>query len=76
MWRRKYRKRVGIVAGILLFFGILAFLGNFVWTIEVVGNETVSSDEILDFLKEEGLKIGSYKSALIRGSWNEKHYWN
>ena len=25
MWRRKYRKRVGIVAGILLFFGILAF---------------------------------------------------
>ena len=64
MWRRKYRKRVGIVAGILLFFGILAFLGNFVWTIEVVGNETVSSDEILDFLKEEGLKIGSYKSAL------------
>ena len=34
------------------------------WTIEVVGNETVSSDEILDFLEEEGLKIGSYKSAL------------
>lgn len=64
MWRRKYRKRVGLVVGILLFFGILAFLGNFVWTIEVVGNETVSSDEILDFLEEEGLKIGSYKSAL------------
>lgn len=37
MWRRKYRKRVGLVVGILLFFGILSFLGNFVWTIEVVG---------------------------------------
>lgn len=64
VWRRKYRRRVGFVAGILLFFGILTFLGNFVWTIEVVGNETVSSDEILDYLKEEGLKVGSYKKAL------------
>lgn len=64
VWQRKYRKRMGIVLGIVVFFGILVFLGNFVWTIEVVGNETVSSDEITDFLAEQGLKIGSYKGSL------------
>ena len=63
-WRKKYRRRVGLAVGVGLFLGILAFLGNFVWTIEVVGNEIVSSDEILDYLQEQGLKVGSFKSSL------------
>lgn len=63
-WRRKYRRRVGLAVGIGLFLGILAFLGNFVWTIQVVGNEMVSSDEILDYLQEQGLKVGAFKNSL------------
>ncbi len=63
-WRKKYRRRVGLAVGVGLFLGILLFLGNFVWTIEVVGNEMVSSDEILDYLQEQGLKVGSFKSSL------------
>ena len=64
MWKKKYRRRVGLAAGVVVFLGILGLLGNFVWTIDVVGNELVSSDAILDYLAEQGLKVGAFKHSL------------
>ncbi len=56
----RYRHRLGIVAGIVVFLSVLTILSNFVWAIEVVGTETVDEQEIVSQLEELGLKIGSY----------------
>ncbi len=56
----RYRHRLGIVTGIVVFLSALTILSNFVWAIEVVGAETVDEQEIVSQLEELGLKIGSY----------------
>lgn len=56
----RYRHRLGIVAGIVVFLSVLTILSNFVWAIEVVGTETVDEQEVISQLEELGLKIGSY----------------
>ena len=60
----KYKKRK-------IFFLLLAFiitgilmLSNFVWNIEIVGNESISKDEILQSLKDDGLTIGRLKNKV------------
>ena len=60
----KYKKRK-IFAGILVVAVILiAIMANFVWNIEITGNESISKEEILLALQEEGLKTGTYKGKL------------
>jgi similar to stage IV sporulation protein len=39
-------------------------MANFVWNIEISGNENISKEEILIALEEEGLKTGAYKVNL------------
>lgn len=60
----KYRKRkvFALFLGIILLM-ILA-LSNFVWNIEIQGNETIEKQELLQTLKEEGLTIGTLKSKI------------
>lgn len=60
----KYKKRK-IFVGILVVASILiAIMANFVWNIEITGNENISKEEILLALQEEGLKTGTYKGNL------------
>ncbi|SHH92551.1 similar to stage IV sporulation protein [Sporobacter termitidis DSM 10068] len=56
----KLRKRYVLLAGMLLMFLTVWGLSMFVWEIDVQGNETVSSQEILASLKELGVGIGSF----------------
>ena len=60
----KYRKRkiVFVLLFIVLIFSIS--FSTFVWNIEVIGNETISKEEIIDNLKESGLFIGKSKIGL------------
>ena len=60
----KYKYRFGIFAGIILFFVILQILSSFVWVIEVKGNKTVESDEILNACREIGINIGIDKNSI------------
>lgn len=60
----KYKKRK-------IFFLLLAFilvgiliLSNFVWNIEIVGNESIPEEELVQSLKEDGLSIGSLKNKI------------
>ena len=39
-------------------------MSNFVWNIEITGNTTISSEELMQTLKEEGLNIGTLKSKI------------
>ena len=60
----KYKKRkifVGILAITVI---LIAVMANFVWNIEVTGNDSISKQEVLFALEEEGLKIGTYKGNL------------
>lgn len=64
----KYKKRK-IFALILIIVAILiSAMANFVWNIEVTGNENISKEEILTALEEEGLKLGSYKGKIDANS--------
>ncbi len=57
---RKYRRRNGfIIAGAVAVF-LLVFLQNFVWTIEINGNENVSDFQILSAAHGNGLKTGTF----------------
>lgn len=60
----KYKKRKAfLIFLILILIGIIA-MSNFVWNIEISGNEKISDTEILQALEEEGLKLGVLKSKI------------
>ncbi|WP_040196462.1 sporulation protein YqfD [Candidatus Soleaferrea massiliensis] len=61
---RKYRKRIGVLVGILSCLIFLGIMSNFVWEIEVTGNENIEPQVILSQLEEMGLKKGVLKSSL------------
>lgn len=60
----KYRKRK--LAFIFVFLAILfsIVLSTFVWSIDVVGNENISNEEIISDLKSSGLYVGKSKIGL------------
>lgn len=59
-----YKKRkVFAILLLTIFLSIIAF-SNFVWNIEVIGNDTIPSEEILQVAKESGLNIGKWKHGL------------
>ena len=57
---RRYRKRIGIPIGVLIFCVTLLASEQFIWEIKVVGNSNVPSEEIIEGLKELGCGVGTY----------------
>ena len=68
-WVQRYRRRVGLLVGIGLFCLCVGLSGQFVWSIELNGNQTVSDDAILQSLEEMGLHRGSWKKSLDVQKW-------
>lgn len=60
----KYKKRKIFFLFLFLIVIGIAILTNFIWNIEIIGNENISRDEILSSLEEEGLKIGVWKNNI------------
>lgn len=60
----RYRKRAGFILGAVLFFSILQFLSLFVWSVQVSGNTTVKSEEILSCCRKVGVFEGVRKSKI------------
>ncbi len=61
---RKYRRRIGLLIGIAVFFGFIIFMSQFIWSVEVAGNKDVSQFEILKALGSEGIKVGAFKNNI------------
>lgn len=61
---QRYSHRLGMMAGILVFLFCIGISGQFVWEIQVRGNQTVSTDAIVQTLQEEGLTKGRWKKSL------------
>ena len=60
----KYKKRkIFLLFLSMIVIGILS-LSNFIWNIEIVGNNTIQKEEIIDTLEKEGIKTGILKSKI------------
>ena len=60
----KYRKRKIFLVGILFFLVIFKVLTSMVWQINVSGNETIKSKELISQLEELGLKKYKFKKSI------------
>ncbi|MCI8622509.1 MAG: sporulation protein YqfD [Provencibacterium sp.] len=58
---QRYRKRIGLAAGVLLFALFLGGMSRFIWSIELEGNDTLADQYLLDNLA----KCGVYERAYI-----------
>ncbi|MFA9380500.1 MAG: sporulation protein YqfD, partial [Acetanaerobacterium sp.] len=61
---RRYENRVGLILGVLLFFSFILAMSQFVWSVEVGGNEDISQFELLKALEDEGIKPGVLKKDI------------
>ena len=60
----KYKKRKIFVALLSIVILLIIVLSNFIWNIEIVGNQRISKEEIMSFLEKEGVKTGNLKSRI------------
>ena len=60
----KYRKRKIFLILLIVVLILLIVTSNFIWNIEITGNEKISSEEIMQELKNDGLKTGVNKNRL------------
>lgn len=56
----RYRKRVGLALGAIIFIALLFLSDSFVWKINISGNEKLSDKDILEALERLDFKTGSY----------------
>lgn len=61
---QKLSRRVSIVLGILIFTGIIAYLSNFIWGIDITTEKNISPYEIRQELKSLGIKSGINKKNI------------
>lgn len=60
----RYKKRKIFFAFLLLLTISIISLSNFVWNIEIKGNNNISKEELLQTLQNDGLKLGVLKSKV------------
>ncbi len=63
-WIHRYRRRKIFFGGILLFFGILFLLSQFIWNIEINGNSYITDETVLAYLKQQDLSFGTPKKKI------------
>jgi len=61
---KKYNRRIGLLIGTILFGVILFFLSNFVWIINIEGNNNITESEIIQSCKEIGIYEGIHKTKI------------
>lgn len=61
---RRYHKRFGLLLGLLFAVSLILFLEQFVWKIEIHGNEALSDNQVLQLLSQNGVEIGTYSPPI------------
>jgi len=56
-----HKKRYGFYFGAILSAVIFAYLTSCIWVIDIVGNETTSSQKILDVMSRNGIAPGAFR---------------
>ncbi len=57
---RRYRKRVGIPVGLFLMLFLMKISTEYIWDIDVSGNDKISDGEIIAALDELGCSVGTH----------------
>lgn len=60
----RYKKRKFFLISLILIVLFIFAISNFVWNVEVTGNNTIPTEEIMQNLNENGLKIGVLKQKV------------
>ncbi len=60
----RYKFRVGIPAGAFAGFIMIMILSNFVWSISISGNKTISEQYLRDILADSGVYTGAYMNSI------------
>lgn len=60
----RYRRRGGLLVGILLFAAFLGVMSQFLWSIEIEGNESIPQETIVEKLRECGVREGAYTRGI------------
>ena len=60
----RFRRRYALLAGLALSLCVVGVLSRFILTVEVQGNETVSTAVILEEMKRLGVRPGAYGPAI------------
>ena len=60
---RRYKLRVGLAAGAIVFFVLFFTMSQFIWTIEISGCNRLTGDEVLHTLERCGIAAGMKKSG-------------
>lgn len=60
----RYKKRKLFFALLFIVFVSILVLSKFIWNIQITGNASISNEEIIETLKEEGLSVGILKSKI------------
>ena len=63
-WLHRYRHRKGMLVGLAVYVLILALLAPRIWVVEVVGNSTTPTDEILAVAQDVGVMLGARMDGL------------
>lgn len=61
---KRYKKRKTFFISIILMLLILFTVSRFIWNIQIEGIENIGKEEIINELKENGLKIGGLKNRV------------
>ncbi len=61
---KKYRHRAVLLSGILFIAAFYIIMNQFIWFIEVEGTQKISHEEIINIMKNYGVKIGSLSSGV------------
>lgn len=60
----RYKKRLGLLIGIIIFCSTLFVLNFFVWDVTVSGNSSVSTQKVLEIAEKYGVKVGALSSSI------------
>lgn len=60
----RYKKRKLFGAFLILIFLVILGMSNFVWNIEITGNDTIQTEELMETLNKNGLNIGVLKNKV------------
>ena len=71
MASRPFRRRFGLLAGLVLFIGLIFYFSGFIWQIEVKGCEETSYLQIIEELQPLGLKIGCRNTIDVNAIENQ-----
>lgn len=62
-WIRENRKRKALAVGMLCALITMTVMNNFVWSIDIVGTESIGKNEVIEIIKSTGLDYGTFVPA-------------